>query len=143
VSGERLEGGAIRVLPDHRSRDGVEYRKYLRMLGQEYPLVTALQRDQACTVALAKLMRDAAARDLFVAEAARRKGRGRRPNVQAIERLRKRAGLQAGDYRAALERLERLCGGPRVAKPMDIAQSIRDGGWPLNGRRLRADEREG
>lgn len=42
------------------------------------------------------------------AERARQAGRGRRPSVQEIARLKKRAALSWGSYDAALRRLEEL-----------------------------------
>jgi hypothetical protein len=46
--------------------------------------------------------------ELAELEGKRRVGRGRRPSVQAIERLRKRQGVAFQSYDAALTRLEAL-----------------------------------
>lgn len=51
------------------------------------------------------------------AERARRNGKGRRPSVQAVARLKKRAGLSWGSYDAALRRLE----GMAADRPFDPA----------------------
>jgi hypothetical protein len=55
-------------------------------------------------------------------EGKRRNGRGRRPSVQAVERLRKRQGVAFQSYDAALRRLEELAGS---RKAPTIAEVIR------------------
>jgi hypothetical protein len=60
--------------------------------------------------------------DLAELEAKRRQGRGRRPSVQAIERLRKRQGVAFQSYDAALRRLEELAA---TRKTPGLAEVIR------------------
>jgi hypothetical protein len=55
-------------------------------------------------------------------EAKRRTGRGRRPSVQAVERLRKRQGVAFQSYDAALKRLEELAVSHRTPT---LAEAIR------------------
>jgi hypothetical protein len=57
--------------------------------------------------------------ELAELEAKRRAGRGRRPSVQAIERLRKRQGVAFQSYDAALRRLEELAGRRGHGDPLD------------------------
>lgn len=58
--------------------------------------------------------------ELAELEAKRRTGRGRRPSVQAIERLRKRQGVAFQSYDAALARLEAFAGRNGHASPTPL-----------------------
>ncbi len=126
----RLVGGIPRLLPDHRTRAARVYREHLAMLAQQYTIDTEFKLDAAGRVALARVLRDAAVKALLEAQHQRATGRGRKPSAREVERLAKRQGLQAADYERALDRLERVCGGPASRASGDLAKLIQAGLWP-------------
>lgn len=57
-------------------------------------------------------------------EGKRRTGRGRRPSVRTIERLRKRQGIAFQSYDAALARLEQLAKPRKATTPADLVAQL-------------------
>jgi len=135
-----LKGDLVRMLPDHRTLQARAYRAHVALLAEQYTLDSAFKRDAAASVALARVLRDAAVKVLIEAQGQRAAGRGRKPSAREVERLAKRQGLQAGDYERALDRLEKLCGGPSVRASRDVAAMIAAGGWPEPVRRGADDD---
>jgi hypothetical protein len=110
MAGRRpLKGHAPRLLGNHSGAEGKRYRALYDALEAELGPFSVLQRFEAGRVAAAGVELQAATAALNAARRDRRLGRGRRPNLQAIERLARRAGLADGSYSAALERLKELC----------------------------------
>ena len=101
-----LKNGAPRLLGHHGDRAGRRYRAVYDTLEGDLGPFTPLQRLEAGRVAVAYLQLEASTQALVAAQRKREHGRGRRPNVQAIERLARRQGLADGSYSTALERLK-------------------------------------
>ena len=85
-----LKSGAPRLLSRHDGMEGVAYRRAYADLAAEFDLSTAFLRFEGGRVAALRVQLEAASRALVDAQRARRVGRGRRPNAQAIERLSRR-----------------------------------------------------
>jgi len=102
----RLVSGAPRLLARHDGVEGHAYRRaYLALDAQFGPFRTELLRNEGGRTALAWLQFKLAVRALGEAQRARRVGKGRRPNAQAIERLARRVGLCDRTYAQALDKL--------------------------------------
>jgi hypothetical protein len=97
------------------------YRQAFADIAAEFDLSSSFLRFEGGRVAALRVQLEAATRALTDAQRARRVGRGRRPNVQQIERLSRRQGLADGSYSQALARLEQLAGSRR---PLDLARRI-------------------
>jgi hypothetical protein len=97
-----------RLYPDNRSRLARECVAHFQALGQQFDLSSALARDFAAGVADAWASWRAIKRQLAALEAKRDRGRGRCPSTHAVERLRRREGLQWAKYESALARLREL-----------------------------------
>jgi hypothetical protein len=116
-----LKGGAIRLLGSHAGPDGWSFRRAFDALTARYGPLDALGRLEASRAAAAWVAYEAATKALAVARRRREHGKGRRPDVTAIERLSRRAGLQEAGYAAAAARVESLALGRR---PMDLARRL-------------------
>jgi hypothetical protein len=103
-----LKGGAPRVLGAHDGIEGRAYRRAYSALEGEFGPFSALGRLEAGRVAALHVQLQAATAAFMQAQRARRLGRGRRPNVQAIERLARRQGLADQSYSQALGQLREL-----------------------------------
>jgi hypothetical protein len=111
MAGRRpLKGGAVRLLGNHAGVEGASFRRAYDALVEELGPFSKLQAFEASRVAFAWCNLEAASRALATARRARTHGRGRRPNVQAIERLARRQGLANADYAQALTALRALAG---------------------------------
>jgi hypothetical protein len=129
--GRPLKGGAPRLLGNHGGQEGKAYRRHFDALEAEIGPFTPLQRFEAGRVAAAAVELIAATRTLNAARRDRRLGKGRRPNLQAIERLARRAGLADGSYAAALERLREMAresrGKRRPTSALELLDEHRSG----------------
>jgi hypothetical protein len=104
-----LKARAPRLLGKHGGRDGRAYRRAYDALLLEYgPFDRPLLRLEAGRVSVAWMNVEIATRALVTARRARERGRGRRPSVQAVERLAKRQGLADASYSQALDKLREL-----------------------------------
>jgi hypothetical protein len=101
-----------------RGSKGFTFRRCYDALAEELGLFTRLQALEASRVAVAWVNFEAASRALAAARHARMNGRGRRPNVQAIERLARRQGLADQSYAQALAALRELVGTRRAPAPI-------------------------
>ncbi len=119
-----LKGGAPRLLGRHDGLEGWAYRRAFDAMAEEFTLSTPLLQFEAGRVAALRVQLEAATRALMAAQRARRIGRGRRPNVQQLERLARRQGLADGSYSQALDKLRELAG---RRKPLDLAQRLAQG----------------
>lgn len=99
-----------RAFPDERAADAVARRRFYAALAEAFPLTTPLVRHEAARVALLRVLAQNATRALLDAQRARAKGKGRRPNPRAIERLARRQGLADASYSQALDKLRELAG---------------------------------
>jgi hypothetical protein len=105
----RLKGLLPRLLSDHRGIEGKVYRSFYESLQARYgPFADEVTRFEAGRVAVARLQLERSTVELTKAQGARRCGKGRKPNVQQVERLARRQGLSDSTYAAALRRLEEL-----------------------------------
>jgi hypothetical protein len=110
MAGRRpLKGRAPRLLGSHAGAEGKRYRALYDALEAGLGPFSELRRFEAGRVAAAGVELQAATATLNAARRDRRLGKGRRPNLQQIERLARRAGLADGSYSTALERLKDLC----------------------------------
>jgi hypothetical protein len=122
----RLKGGAPRLLGNHGGAEGAAYRRAYDALEEEYGPFSALGRLEAGRVAVAYVQLQATTRALVAEQQKRRRGKGRRPNAQQIERLARRQGLADNSYAQALARLQAMAlAGPRSAD--DFAARVRQG----------------
>jgi hypothetical protein len=120
-----LSGGQPRMLSDHRSPEGAQYRSAFEALKAEHgPFHTATLRFAAGRVALLEVSLTASSRALDAARRQRAIGKGRRPSERQLERLARRVGLDDGSYQAALDRLREMAG---ARKPLDLAQRLAQG----------------
>jgi hypothetical protein len=111
-----------RVIPDFRSAVG-------RAIDREFLVIVAglaidgdpLLRREAARVALLTVRSRESARALADVTEKRRAGRGRKPNLRAVERAARRAALDDGSAAQALDRLRELAGERR---PLDLARAI-------------------
>jgi hypothetical protein len=117
-----LKGGAPRVLGKHDGLEGRAYRRAYEAIETEYGPFSALGRLEAGRVAALHVQLQAATGALMQAQRARRLGKGRRPNVQEIEKLARRQGLADTSYAAALGALRELVSAHR--KPASIADLV-------------------
>jgi hypothetical protein len=104
----RLRSGVPRMYPDHNRRTARVYAAHYKALRLKYGLLDQLARDFAAGVAQAFASWRTVTDELTAVEAARSTGKGRRPSTHAIERLRRRQGLEWGKYESGLRRLEEL-----------------------------------
>src|SRR5262245_59395271 len=107
-SRKRLSNGILALYPDNRVRKARRYVEHYTALGHRFDLTDALVRDFAAATADAWASWRAIKAELEAVEGKRERGRGRRPNRQAVERLRRREGLQWQKYEGSLRRLEEL-----------------------------------
>jgi hypothetical protein len=117
-----LKGGAPRVLGKHAGLEGRAYRRAYSALEAEYGPFSALGRLEAGRVAALHVQLQAATAALMQAQRARRLGKGRRPNAQAVEKLARRQGLADTSYAAALTALREMVGTHRT--PASIADLV-------------------
>lgn len=108
-----LPSGAPRMFRNHAGARGVWFRECFRALEKRLgPFDTdAVLRHYA---GAASVLWCEFRTDTFAVERAedeRRTGRGRRPSVQAVARLKKRAALTWNSYDSAVQRLEALAAG--------------------------------
>ena len=124
-----LKSRAPRLLGDHGGRAGRWFHASMLALRQRYengtPFDQVTLHQAAATSALWAQVRESSA-DLTEAQRARQDGKGRRPNVTAIARLRKRQALAVKSYTEALRRLEELV--ERRPKP-----AFDPAAWPATG----------
>ena len=122
MGGRRLLAGGYRVwLPDHRSQDGVMFRRYLRA-AQEIvgpPGTSQLLRIEIQRYATAAVVRDQAARRWAEAVERREHGKGRRPSERQVERAARRLGLCEVTLSNVTARLEELAATRRGASPVE------------------------
>lgn len=117
-----LARGKPRLLDRHDGAEGRSYDAAYAALEEGLgPFRTRLLRFEAGRTAITRLNLEATTRALTAARRARERGRGRRPSVQAVERLAKRQGLADQTYSQAIARLEELAA--RNGKP-DLARTI-------------------
>lgn len=93
---------------NHKGPKGRWFREHYRALETRLGSFDSVCRDYAGGVAALWCEYRSDVFALEVAETARQDGQGRRPSVQAIARLKKRAALSWGSYDASLRRLEDL-----------------------------------
>ena len=106
MSGRRpLKGGAVRLLGTHAGVEGAIFRRIYDALAADLGPLSPLGALEASRVAANWVQLQAATRALAAARRKRVEGRGRRPNVRAIERLARRQGLADASYAASLARL--------------------------------------
>lgn len=103
-----LSGGLPRMFSSHKGAKGHWFREHFRAIEMRLGSFDPVCRDYAGGVAALWCEYRTDVLSLEVAETARADGHGRRPSVQAIARLKKRAALSWGSYDAALRRLEEL-----------------------------------
>src|SRR5437879_1016206 len=108
-----LKGGAPRLLGHHGDSIGRRYRRVYDALEGELGPFTVLQRLEAGRVAVCYVQLEAATSALVEAQRHRRNGKGRRPNLEQIERLARRQGLADGSYSQALDKLKELTAASR------------------------------
>jgi hypothetical protein len=120
MAGRRpLKGRAPRLLGFHGGAEGKAYRRGYDALEMQYgPFSSELLRFEAGRVAVARMQLERATMELTKAQRDRRCGKGRRPNLQQIERLARRQGLADQTYVSALKRLEELAEQQRSADPL-------------------------
>ncbi len=107
-----LRRGAPRLLGVHSGTQGRAYaRAYADLETDLGPFPSRLLRFEAGRTALARVNLEAASVALARARHARETGRGRRPDVKALERLSRRQALQDMSYGQALDRLRELATG--------------------------------
>ena len=87
-----------------RRRKRAHYQQAVNRFG----VLTGLTRDLAIAETELWWVFTEASQELAHVETKRRHGRGRRPNVAAIEKLRRRQGIAFQSWDAALKRLEEL-----------------------------------
>ena len=102
-----------------RRRKRAHYRRLLDRFG---PLV-GIARDYAVAETEMWFVFALVSEELAAAQAKRANCRGRRPSVQAVERLRKRQGVAFESWNTALGRLDELARQDR--KPRSLADEIR------------------
>jgi hypothetical protein len=115
-----LGAGVPRLYRDHRTRQAREYGACFADLEAAYDLAAPLARRYAVGVADAYVRWRCATRGLDEAAQLRATGRGRRPSDRAVERLRRRQGLEWSKYEAALRRLDEIAG-KRAVEPDPLA----------------------
>lgn len=103
-----LKGGAPRLLDSHGGAAGKAYRRAYDALEADLGPFTALGRMEAGRCAAAWVELEAATRALTAARRKRLDGKGRRPNVQLIEKLARRQGLADSTFSQALDKLKEL-----------------------------------
>jgi membrane-bound lytic murein transglycosylase B len=126
-----LKGGAPRLLGHHGGAMGKAYRRVYDALESEFGPFTVLQRLEAGRVAVCYVQLEAATNALVDAQRQRRHGKGRRPNLEQIERLARRQGLADGSYSQALDKLKELTAANRKRQPAsgrELLERVRAGG---------------
>lgn len=103
-----LRSGARRVLGNHGGARGKSFDAHYRALRARLGPFDGVTRDYASATAAAFVAYLDAEVAVTRATRLRDGGRGRRPSVQALERLRRRQGLSWGTFDGALRRLEEL-----------------------------------
>jgi hypothetical protein len=130
----RLAGGFQVVLPDHRSVDGVRWRRYVRagleLLGRESVSGSDLLRSEVERYAMAALLHDRAARFWAELLAKRETGKGRRPSERRIERAARRVGLADMTLKETTARLETLAKRRKPGALDDVLAAMHE---PSNG----------
>jgi len=116
MGGKRpLKGGLPRLFADCRSVPARACRRHYDGLRQRYELTDRVTLDFAAGVASAYGSWRAVTAQLTATERLRVTGKGRRPSAQAVERLRRRQGLEWSKYESALRPLEELASASRKA----------------------------
>jgi hypothetical protein len=128
-----LQGGAPRMFGRHDGASGRWYQEHYRALLQRFGPFDALVRSYAAGAAVLWVEFQKATRALKTAEETRMKGKGRRPNAGAVERLKRRQGLSWQSYDQSIRRLEELTSGRRSA-PGDPLAAVRRAVEEANGR---------
>ncbi|MDP3767752.1 MAG: hypothetical protein Q8S13_07035 [Dehalococcoidia bacterium] len=117
-----LRGGTPRIYADHRTSNAIIFRRHLAGLRQRYGIVDRIAADYAAGTAAAYASWHLVTGLLVATEQLRATGKGRRPSSQAVERLRRRQGLEWKKYESALKRLEELTAKNR--KPKSLAEEL-------------------
>ncbi len=120
-----LKGGAPRLYGNHSGTEGRAYRVAYDTLAAEFALTTPLLRFEAGRVAALMVQLTLTTRALVAAQRHRRAGRGRRPNVQQIERLARRQGLSDASYSQAVDKLRDLAAAQRNGHGASIDELLR------------------
>jgi hypothetical protein len=105
-----LRHGVPAFYRDNRTKKARRYVRHFRTLQAEFTLSSPLALTYAAAVADTWVKWEGIRIELEDLEHKRTTGRGRRPNASAIERLRRRAGLEWKAYEGALGRLASLAG---------------------------------
>lgn len=105
-----LRHGVPAFYRDNRTKKARRYVRHFRALQAEFTLSSPLALTYAAAVADTWVKWEGIRIELEDLEYKRTTGRGRRPNASAIERLRRRAGLEWKAYEGALGRLASLAG---------------------------------
>lgn len=120
----RLRSGAPRMLGHHGGRRGRWFDEHYRNLIGRFGSLDGVLRDYAGGLATLWIAWREATEALVVAQEARRKGKGRRPSVAQIERLKNRQGKAWDAYDSALRRFEGLAKGNDNGKDLDLAADL-------------------
>lgn len=117
-----LRHGTPRLYVDHRTSNAIIWRRHFLALRKRFGIVEKIALDFAAGTAAAYASWHAVTAELGATEQRRAIGKGRRPSGQAIERLRRRQGLEWNKYESALRRLEELTAANR--KPRTLADEL-------------------
>ncbi len=126
----RLKGGYGVWLENHRSPEGVLYRRYLRAGEEAVGGIngSALLRFEVERYARAGVLYDAATRHWADLLRLRQTGTGRRPSAREVERAARRAGLADQTLKEALDKLLERAG---QRKPPSLAEALRAQAAPV------------
>ncbi len=104
-----LNDGVPKLLGNHGGWEGRAFRRAYESLLAEYgPFGSQFLRFEAARVAVCSLQFERATRELTTAQRKRRCAKGRRPNLQQLERLARRQGLADSSYGTALSKFQEL-----------------------------------
>jgi hypothetical protein len=119
-----LRSGAPRMLGNHIGRSGRWYDEHFRALKSKFGPFDPMLRSYAGSVSALYVgwreSTEAVARGQWL----RQKGKGRRPSVAQIERLKRRQGLAWISYDAALRRFQEMISRNGDSKGFDLLAEL-------------------
>jgi hypothetical protein len=139
----RVAGGFSAWLPDHRSREGHEFRRAIAAALEITGPINGSERLrlEVRQYAIASLMHSRAATTWAELVHARETGAGRRPTWHQIDRAAKRTGLAAITLREVTARLEALAARHPPTPDQLLDRAHREMGAELQRLRAAGDDR--
>lgn len=120
----RLRSGAPRLLGHHGGRRGRWFDEHYRDLARRYAPFDPMLRNYAGSLAALWVAWRESTEAVIAAQEVRQEGKGRRPSVAQIERLKRRQGLAWISYDGALKRFGELVSRNDDGKGLDLAADL-------------------